>query len=433
MKVTRRQFLQWSALSLNAAQFSAQAMESATERRLTPSILQGATDSTKTQFSIVYDRSAKFSVFAKTSSGKILHPDKLDEFVFENHPGKITRPYFSGLQLGQDYQLVLLGRDKKPLDERTFQALDVNKGSAKFALCSCMDDAHHEPEIWRDLIGQNPDAIFFIGDAVYVDKGGGDDVGGPRLWRRFYEAATTLEIYYSKRLIPIFATWDDHDFGMNDSGKEYPFVSESQRNFMQYFAMEPSHCSALERGPGVSSSLILGGQHFIFTDDRSWRFSSHSRDRYAHWGREQEDWIFSKLDQFKGFSWILNGTQMFPQMLFKQSFSGEHPVQFEAFQKRIANLNKKVALASGDVHFSEISEIEDWAFGYRTFELTSSSIHSRGVPGAPWIIPNPRRMVSTGEKNYLLVDSQPTKDGCDFLVESRSAGNRINFSLNLSV
>ena len=115
-------------------------------------------------------------------------------------------------------------------------------------------------------------------------------------------------------------------------------------------------------------------------------------------------------------------------MIFKESYSGEHPVQFAALKKQLKQIPSKVIFISGDVHFSEVSRIESEAFGYPTYEFTSSSIHSQKVPGAPGIIKNPRRVASAGKNNYLLVSSESEGLGAKGWVESRSAGGALNFS-----
>ncbi|NJL25636.1 MAG: hypothetical protein HC902_10995 [Calothrix sp. SM1_5_4] len=137
--------------------------------------------------------------------------------------------------------------------------------------------------------------------------------------------------------------------------------------------------------------------------------------------------MMGRVESHRGMSWIINGSQVFPQMIFKQSLSGQHPVQFAAVRERLRRSGRKVAFISGDVHFSEISQIEPAVLGYTTYELTSSSIHSFKAPGLPDLIPNSRRVASTGERNYVLVESHSEGDGCRFRVESRSPVYRINF------
>lgn len=433
MEISRRLLLKLGMLQAGAATLPTLSnAQNLPTRRHGPSILQGATDETRTQFSIVHAATQDLKTWVSDGRGNTWAPDKLEKFTLKDQPTAVTHIYFSNLSYGPTYNLVIQDT-YRTLDQREFGMLDTYNPRPRFAICSCMDDARHTPEIWQDLVEQKPDMIFFVGDSTYVDTGGGRDTGATRMWRRFSEARATLEIYFGRKLIPVFATWDDHDFGLNDSGAEYPFVKESQENFLRFFAMDPNYCSALTRGPGVSSSLTIGSQQFLFMDDRSWRIVKGSHERYGHWGQMQEAWALDRLMVNEGMNWMLNGTQFFPQMVFKESFSGDHPVQFDNFARALRKLNRRVAFISGDVHFSEVSQIETEMLGYPTYELTSSSMHSYKMPGLPEIVNNPRRIAAVGEHNYLLVQSTEAGPGCRITVESRSAGGRIHFKLNLEV
>ena len=46
---------------------------------------------------------------------------------------------------------------------------------------------------------------------------------------------------------PVIATWDDHDYGVNDGGKEYPMKEESKNRELQ---------RALVKSPGFIVLLV---------------------------------------------------------------------------------------------------------------------------------------------------------------------------------
>jgi phosphodiesterase/alkaline phosphatase D-like protein len=413
------------------------AQSTSIQRRKTPSILQGATDETRTQFSVVYNVQVELNIYALDAQGVRYNSEKIVPLVFKGQPLKVTKAYFSGLPADQKFQLIVEdARSGQKLDQREFKMLHSNPSRAlKFSLASCMNDENHSPEIWRTMVAQNPDVIFFIGDSVYADTGAPSTGADPEhLWQRFCEARTTLEIYYSKKLIPIIATWDDHDFGLNDSNaKEYPYVEQSQRNFLNFFAQNPAYCRFLAQGPGVASALKLNGQLFLLMDDRSFRDVSGSKDRYAHWGQTQERWALNLMDTHSGPTWLMNGSQVYPAMPFKESLSQNHPIQFEGFKEEIRQRSSKVVFVSGDVHFSEVSKIEKESLGYPTYELTSSSIHSLNMPGAPHVIPNKRRIAGAGARNYIMVESKAKKHGTTFVASCVGADGDNKFQLKLEV
>jgi alkaline phosphatase D len=429
MPINRRNFLKTS-LAFSAGitlplPLLAGGMPKTRIRRSTLSIVQGATDESRTQFSIVHPASAEITAHVSSPENERILPDRLDLLKFPGQQTSVTQAFFSGLEPGLDFTLTILGSGGKVLDQRIFQTLDPAKEDFRFAICSCMDDSKHAPEIWQDLAAQAPDLITFIGDSTYADrelKAG--ETKPEALWRRFSEARATLEIYHLPRLIPILAVWDDHDFGHNDANSSYPYLKESQRNFLTFFPQDPNYCRFLDRGPGISSAFSFRGQRLLLLDDRSYRLEKNSSDRHAHWGREQEAWALAHVRNHENTTWLMNGSQFFPDVFWKESVSRDHPAQFAGLLQELRNTGRRVVFASGDVHYSEISRIEPEMLGYETFEITSSSIHSSLMPGFPGLVPNGRRILSTGNRNYVLVDG---KGPGSYRVQSRSAGKRVNF------
>ncbi|WP_413559939.1 alkaline phosphatase D family protein [Bdellovibrio sp. HCB209] len=403
--------------------------------RDTPSILQGATDATRTQFSIQHHKDLKFNVVVRNAAGELWQPDKVEYLAQPYSPYQITRAYFSNLHLGEVFYLDLLGANDKVIERREFGTLDLNKPTLRYALCSCMDEGRHEPKIWQNLVSQIPDVVFFIGDSVYCDKGGGPYKDGDprRLWLRFTEARRTLEIYYSKRLVPIIATWDDHDFATDDADTtSWEHTLASQMNFMAFFAQSEGHTEGFSQGPGVASALRAGQHQFLLMDDRSWRLDKNSTDRYAHWGKDQEEWALQMISSFEGTTFLMNGSQIFPKMVYKESMS-KHPGQFNAFMSALKKIPRKVVFASGDVHFSEISRIEPAMTGYPTYEITSSAVHSKCFPGLEKISNHSRRMMCTTNPNYILIDSNHQAGRFTANIYSCSAQKKVNFSTQIVV
>ncbi|WP_413569994.1 hypothetical protein ACLWBD_05885 [Bdellovibrio sp. HCB117] len=439
MKIERRNFIKLGLLQAAALGLTRKANAYQIPkilRRSGPSILQGATDDTKTQFSIVHNNTEILDIYAVDSGGRRRIPDFTRTVAFRDHTKKITKVYFSFLDVNETYELHLVNAvTRELLDQREFQTLDLSKPDLSFALCSCMNDREHAPEIWQNMVQKKPDVLLFIGDSVYADSDSPLTGADPaHLWNRFCEARHTLEIYYSRRLIPIFATWDDHDFGLNDTNSvDFKFVKESQENFLNFFAQDTSHCHILEKGPGIASALKFSNQTILLLDDRSFRQRRGSKDRYAHWGKEQETWIFEKIRENPGTTWLMNGSQFFPNVPWKESVSGDHPDNFKGFLQELKLIPRKVIFASGDVHYSEISKIEKEALGYETFELTSSSIHSRNIPGSPDIIPNNRRIAGNGQRNYLLVKAAASNGGCTMDVTSFGVAGDARFQMSLQV
>lgn len=441
MNLNRREVLKYGAYQLIAFSLikEVEASETSLNQNLKsnlPSILQGATDESNTQFSILIDNSLTISAFVVDENNNTIYADKKEEYVFKGHNKKILKYFFSNLDLVNKYNLTIVDNlDNKVIDTREFKLLNTNKDHLRFAICSCMDDKYHRPEIWRDIISKSPDIIFFVGDFAYTDRGHRGAAKPAQLWSRFCDARTTLDIFFSPVLIPILATWDDHDFGQNDSNSEnYPYVKESQLNFNSFFVQDESHCRFLNRGPGISLAFQWNNQLIFLLDDRSFRKKKYSKDRYAHWGKEQEDWILELISKNNsGPVWLMNGSQIFPKMVLKESLSGNHKEQFKGFINKLKNLSSKVVFVSGDVHFSEITKVKKDILGYQTYEITSSSIHSKNIPGSLHIFPNPNRIAGTGARNYVLIDAMSDANNLNLEVTCYNQNGKKQFQLQLDV
>lgn len=445
MEMKRRHFLKYGAAQAiavaavsNGAAANVQANQglAVRKKRSTLSIMQGLTDHQSTQISVLHDRTFQLRFFISAQDGTQLEIQDIRQIQFENHRQQITKLLISNLILGETYTLtVTSNQTNQILDEREFEALDTNRADLQFAICSCMNDKRHSADIWKNMAAKKPQLLIFVGDSVYADDGASSGIANPaHLWQRYCEAREILEVYHIKKLIPILATWDDHDFGMNDSNsKSYPFVAESQKNFLNFFAQDDGLCDQFVRGPGISSAFKIGKQLLVLMDNRSFRGPNNAKDRYGHWGEDQENWLISLLRSHDGPSFIFNGSQVFPQMIFKESFSGNHPLQFEKVMEELRGISSRILFASGDVHFSEISKIEKTVLGYETFELTSSAIHSFSIPGILEIVHNSRRIAGTGKRNYIMVSSFAMGYGAVLKAVSYGGKGEVLFSRDLSV
>ena len=435
MPVTRREMLKISAAA-TATMFLPLPMSlfAAPPARKTLPIIQGPSDETHAQFSVVHPAGTEVKAYVGLPGGGRRLPDGTRIFRMKGQRTSVTQVYFSGIPSRQDLRLHVTDKSGRELDQRIFTTFNP-EGAFKFAICSCMDDAHHNPAIWTDLGSQRPDMIFFIGDAVYTDKEVHNlaEARPETLWRRFAESMQVLEVYHLPRLTPILAVWDDHDFGNNDTNShEYPFTKESKDNFLAYFPQDPDYCRFLSGGPGISNRIAFGDHQVILLDDRTFRHPSGQGGRWGHWGEAQERWALSQVRNHRGTTWLMNGSQFFPSVIWKESVSRNHPEQLAGFVEELAQTRRRVVFASGDVHYSEVSRLEPELLGYESFEITSSSMHSTSVPGFPGIIPNHRRILSTGERNYVLVKGDREGGELSFKVQSRSAGGVVRFQKRIA-
>lgn len=378
----------------------------------TLSILQGATDQTSTQINIVAPAGKTFEITISMDKSVLQTPEQKIQ-TRENSSWQVIQLYLKDLTSDLTYTLRVY-ENKELVDERQFKVLPKVFDRPRVLVASCTSDDFVElqKKQWKQIQDQQPDLLFLIGDNVYVDIGAFKvltNVTSDDIWRRYVETRLALDLYKMKKLIPTFATWDDHDYGVNDGDSRFPYKEDAKNIFRTFFPMADN--GILTTGPGVSASLNIQDQQFLFLDDRSFRSPVKSLPQ-THFGKEQKEWLLQKVKNHKGLSWLISGDQFFGGYHPFESYEGKHPQDFQVFLKDLKKIKKPVVFISGDRHIAEVIKLEKSLLGYETYELTSSGLHSKMYPGAIAKNPNRRSVFGKdGESNYLILQMEPTESG----------------------
>ena len=384
------------------------------------SILQGVTDETSTQLSVATHRYPEKGISIQVEGDGI---ETKVQKVRNFNDYTLYRVDVEKLKSNTLYTLKVFFQpegegeeksEKQLIDERNFKNL-VKSNKLKFAAASCMFDGGEylkiAEKIWPELASQNPDTLFLIGDAVYADAILKDGkrvafANEEDLWTRYFEVFTRLPLMQFKKLIPTFALWDDHDFGMNNGGKSYQFAPQAKAVFESFFPR--GETTNYKKGPGISAHLTLAGQNFFFMDNRTFRDPSDkvSGQQGEHWGKAQLNWLIKQIRSSNKPSWLINGDQFFGAYHRFESFEGHHPKALEKTLGRLKQQKPTFVMLTGDRHLFEFMEIEKKQLGYKTYELTTSAMHAKMYPGRWESIPNPRQKAGVAQKpNYALVES----------------------------
>ncbi|WP_428389709.1 alkaline phosphatase D family protein [Mucisphaera sp.] len=131
-----------------------------------------------------------------------------------------------------------------------FQPLPADKALTKIAFGSCLHQSRLQT-IWDAVLAADPDLFIFAGDNVYADT---EDMA---VMRGVYsELAAKPGFSKLKATTPILATWDDHDYGVNDGGKDFPQKAKSQKAFLDFWGV-PTDSSRRDR-EGIYHAVIVG-------------------------------------------------------------------------------------------------------------------------------------------------------------------------------
>ncbi len=244
---------------------------------------------------------------------------------------------------------------------------------------------HGETNIFYSMSQKKADFMLWLGDNWYLDEPEWESVEGLKKKAHYARTVKTLQPLIKMHL-PEYAIWDDHDYGPDQSNKNYPLKRESREIFMDTWPDNPSYG---EDGEGIYTSFIKADVQFILLDDRWFR------DRDSKWdyglfkpnpnkrmfGEKQMQWLKRKLleDSNVHFRIIVNGSQMINPLAKGDCFA-HFPVEYNDLLNFISeNGVKGVMFLSGDRHYSEIIRL-DRKGTYPLYDVTVSPLTSTPDP-----------------------------------------------------
>ncbi len=300
--------------------------------------------------------------------------------------------------------------------------LDTSKTLTRIAIGSCNDPKR--PQGIFDVVAEsNPDVFLYIGDNVYGDVRS-NDPALPELKAAYMRLAQSEPFARLRADVPMLTTWDDHDFGLNDAGAEFPFKEDAQKLYNYVFAVPEG--DARRTRDGVHHSVTIGEDgrrvQIILLDTRFFRSElTESDDRGAPGkeryipsadpdqtmlGAEQWKWLETELKKPAELRLLISSIQVVAE---GHGWEAWRTMPLER-KKLYALLEETGAdntvLVSGDRHIGGIY-LEPEAAGSPLYELTSSSLT---LPASRWsndgnVEPGPKRFGGVvRDANFGLID-----------------------------
>jgi alkaline phosphatase D len=289
---------------------------------------------------------------------------------------------------------------------------DLTKLPVHIAFGSCADQDKPQP-IWEVVLASRPDLFVFLGDNIY------GDTRDPAVLREKYARLAAQPGF--RRLcaeVPILATWDDHDFGEDDAGADYPMKVASQEIFCDFWG-EPAG-SPRRRRDGIYDAVTFAAAgrrlQIILPDLRYNRTPLRKLDLggmpYREWskklteaggevpgpyernpdsaasmlGEAQWRWLEAQLGEpadLRIFASSLQVVADFPGWEAWINYAEDHQRLLQTIRKQRAD---GLLCISGDTHYAEISRL-DTNVPYPLWDITSSGL-TEVWPVTP---PNSRR------------------------------------------
>lgn len=264
----------------------------------------------------------------------------------------------------------------------------------RIAFGSCAKQDKPQP-IWDAVVEMKPERFLFIGDNIYGDS---QDMS---VLRAKY-AMLGAQPGYRKLLqtCPVLATWDDHDYGVNDGGADYPKRRESQQVFLDFFGAPADDVRRTR--DGVYSASVVGpvGKRiqFILLDTRFFRspltkvpnrsepgegfrgiYVPNEDPSTTILGEDQWRWLAEQLKVPAELRIIASSFQVLADESGWEMW-GNFPRERRRLFKTIREARAGgVVLISGDRHLAEIARLpanHPDGIGYPLYDVTSSSLNA---------------------------------------------------------
>ena len=248
-------------------------------------------------------------------------------------------------------------------------SLQAEKPLERIAFGSCNRQFLPQP-LWTPISAFQPQLWIWLGDNIYGDT---DDMKVlAEKWALQKDHPGYKEL---RATCPIIGIWDDHDYGRNDAGFEYPMKRESQKLLLD-FLDEPANSPRRSRS-GIYDVRRFGPPErevcVILLDTRSFRAARRSGGDIL--GEAQWRWLAETLRNSKSqIHLICSSSQVLPTE-HKYEKWADYPDSRKRLFELIKSTKKPgVFFLSGDRHVGEISRIDLGSPIAPVYEITSSGL-----------------------------------------------------------
>jgi alkaline phosphatase D len=270
----------------------------------------------------------------------------------------------------------------------------ANRTLTRIAIGSCAYQEIEQP-IWSAVHAYRPELFLFAGDNVYGDVQDGKVVTDPTqlpssIAAAYARAAAIPGMKTLRETVPHLAVWDDHDYGKNDGGADFPLKGEAKRQFIEFWALPPNDPRRTRDGLYDAYTFGPPGQRVqvILLDTRWFRSPLKPTDQRAKgkevWvpddepsktmlGAAQWTWLEEQLKVPADLRLIVSSIQVLADGHGWEKWANLPRERQKLFDLIGAAKANRVVFLSGDRHIGGLYR-ETKGAPYPLYEMTSSGL-----------------------------------------------------------
>jgi len=333
---------------------------------------------------------------------------------------------------------------------------DLGRRLSRIAFGCCADQDKPQP-VWEPVLARGNDLFVFLGDNIYADT---RDMALMR--KKYATLAAQPGFARLRETTPLVAVWDDHDYGENDAGADFPMKDESRRIFLDFW-QEPAGSPRRDRD-GIYASYVFGppGERVqvILPDLRYNRTAmtpmALQGARYEAWARKraaaglpvpgpylrnpdhaatmlgdrQWQWLERQLEVPAEVRLFGSSVQVLADATGWEcwaNFARDQDRLFDVMRRKRAN---GLVFLSGDIHYAELSRL-DVNVPYPLWDLTSGGLTEE------WRVPTPNanrasEVVSDANFGWIDIDWQGSATTLELGITDAAGRERLSRTLPLA-
>ena len=235
---------------------------------------------------------------------------------------------------------------------------------------------------WKTIIDYKPDLLILLGDNVYGDF---NNESANQLKQAYKKLSENSNFQYIKNNIPIISIWDDHDYGINDGGRNWKYKNIAKKLFLNFFSVNSNDVRYKRDGIHNSNDILLFNKKikivsldtryfkddFILNQDRSLnkKYKIDYNKNKTILGKEQWKWLNNELKKEYDLLILLSSFQV---LSASHGWEKWNNIFYEREKLlKLLNKNPLSLILSGDRHLAGI-------YNYKNiYEITASSFNQR--------------------------------------------------------
>lgn len=261
-----------------------------------------------------------------------------------------------------------------------------------FGSCASSSDFF---EIWEQIDRQKVDGLVLLGDTPYIDSS--DIVVNRQRHREFLQMPTLAKL---GRRIPLWGTWDDHDFGGNDTDGNVKDKETIRKVFTEYRA----HDQFGQNREGIYTRFRRGPLEVFLLDARYFSQTGPSPvdpKKMTCLGDQQWLWLLKGLEESQAPFKVIASGQIWDDKTNGekddwQTYAHEREALLDFIKEK--NING-VILMGGDIHASRALRYDD-RVGYPLWQFIVSPMHGSTIPALN--VPHPNLIWGEPVPNVFL-------------------------------